>query len=128
MTAVPDPAQEYVWYLAYGSNMNPSVLTGRRRVKPIESIACRVPGYKLDSYVRGYPYIEPAFFSISLRSLADHEPELHGVAHKITAKDYQQIRATEGGGGHPTLGYQDERLKVQLFFLLCKDLSDRSIS
>ena len=112
MAAAADPSPQYVWYLAYGSNMNPSVLTGRRRVQPVESFPCRVPAYKLDSYVRGYPYIEPAFFSISKRTSADPEPELHGVAHKITAKDYQQIRATEGGGGHPTLGYQDEHLKV----------------
>lgn len=93
--------------------MNLKVLTGRRHVKPIESYPCRVPGYVLNTYMRGFPFLEPAFFSVAKRAPMEGEVELHGVAHLITRKDYARIRATEGGHGHPTLGYQDEHLKVR---------------
>lgn len=53
-----------VWYLAYGSNMDPKVLTGRRKIKPIESKVVTVPGYWLSFDIRGIPYLEPCFASI----------------------------------------------------------------
>lgn len=118
MDAAPAQPTEYIWYLAYGSNMNPAVLTTRRGVHPIESHPCRVPGYTLDSHIRGVPFLEPAFFSVSKRT-SEADVELHGVAHKITKKAYDHIRATEGGGGHPTLGYQDEKLKVCKWWYYC---------
>lgn len=33
-----------VFYLAYGSNMSPQVLSGRRRVRPHSSVPCYCPG------------------------------------------------------------------------------------
>eukprot|EP00983_Pelagomonas_calceolata_P045312 1139671-Pelagomonas_calceolata.AAC.1 len=39
-----EPMEGEVWYLAFGSNMSPKVLTGRRNVKPMSSLTCTVPG------------------------------------------------------------------------------------
>jgi len=36
-----------VYYLAYGSNMSPQVLSGRRRVRPHRSVPCYCPGKAL---------------------------------------------------------------------------------
>ncbi|KAI1295220.1 hypothetical protein EDD11_007948 [Mortierella claussenii] len=55
---------ETVWYLAYGSNMDPKVLTGRRKIQPIESVSVIVPGYWLSFDIGGIPFIEPCFASI----------------------------------------------------------------
>jgi hypothetical protein len=54
-----------VWYLGYGSNMSPQVLTGRRRVRPRQSIPCYVPGYHLSFGVQGFPWSEPGFATIT---------------------------------------------------------------
>ncbi|KAJ3365985.1 hypothetical protein GGF32_007485 [Allomyces javanicus] len=88
---------EFVWYLGYGSNMNPKVLTGRRKVVPVESVPVRVPGYKLTFDCPGFPFVEPSFASINVRpDAADPVPELHGVAFKITRAEYAMIVQTEG--------------------------------
>ncbi|KAF9360963.1 hypothetical protein BGX34_007397 [Mortierella sp. NVP85] len=62
-TATQDESST-VWYLAYGSNMEPKVFTGRRKIKPIESKVVNVPGYWLSFDIRGIPYLEPCFASI----------------------------------------------------------------
>ncbi|KAI9149777.1 hypothetical protein H9P43_009956 [Blastocladiella emersonii ATCC 22665] len=101
-----DRANTHLWYLGYGSNMNPKVLTGRRKVHPVESAPVRVPGYKLTFDCRGFPYLEPSFASIDVRDASkDTVPELHGVAFLITKDEYQQIRDTEG------LAYADVEVK-----------------
>ncbi|ORZ39220.1 hypothetical protein BCR44DRAFT_41213 [Catenaria anguillulae PL171] len=89
-----------VWYLGYGSNMNPDVLTGRRRVRPARAVAVSAPGYKLTFQCPGLSYLEPCFASIDVRSLpADsHIPILHGVACDITREEFEMIRQTEGMG------------------------------
>ncbi|KAG0355646.1 hypothetical protein BC939DRAFT_456021 [Gamsiella multidivaricata] len=53
-----------IWYLAYGSNMDPKVLTGRRKIQPIESRPVIVPNYWLSFDIGGIPFIEPCFASI----------------------------------------------------------------
>jgi len=113
----PDPkVDDYLWHIAYGANMNPKVLGGRRGVYPKESVACFVPGYSLGFNMMGFPYIEPAFGSIvshaALEGLPDEEKptvvdgHLHAVAHYITWADMRRIQQTEGGHGHPDYGYQ----------------------
>lgn len=53
---VPATADE-VFYFAYGSNMAPAVLTGRRRVRPRQSLPCSVPSHELTFDVYGMPYV-----------------------------------------------------------------------
>ncbi|KAF9919398.1 hypothetical protein BX616_000009 [Lobosporangium transversale] len=63
-TAAAADGEKTVWYLAYGSNMEPKVLTGRRKIKPIESVPVIVPGYWLSFDIGGIPFVEPCFASI----------------------------------------------------------------
>lgn len=100
-------AEGYVHYLAYGSNMNSKVLSGRRKVFPVASKPCKCPGWVMRYASRGACYMEPAFGVIIPRpdNAPASEPDCHGVAHRITVDEFLQIVATEGGGGHPELGY-----------------------
>lgn len=122
-----------VWYLAYGSNMNPQVLTGRRRVRPQQSLPCCVPGFTLSFGVQGFPWAEPAFATIqpcsgsqsnscmqdacgpgsSSSSWRRHVcagivPCLHGVLHRVNKREWARIKASEGvlGSGNSSVGYQ----------------------
>lgn len=119
-----------VWYLGYGSNMNPQVLTGRRRVRPQQSMPCYVPGYTLSFGVQGFPWAEPGFATIqpcsndsnqcsaeapgsnpsSLRRhvYAGNTPCLHAVLHRVTKKEWAAIKASEGvlGSDNSSIGYQ----------------------
>jgi hypothetical protein len=52
-TWLPPLRHDEVFYLGYGSNMSPQVLTGRRRVRPQQSMPCYVPGYMLSFAVTG---------------------------------------------------------------------------
>ncbi|KAL7750365.1 hypothetical protein RI367_004138 [Sorochytrium milnesiophthora] len=95
--------------------MHPTTLTVRRKVHPLESIPVKVPEFRLTFQAPGFPYVEPAFASIERiaerkqPSRDKAEPEcVHGVAYKITQSDYDRIRDTEMGNGHPGLGYDDE--------------------
>ncbi|KAG0248501.1 hypothetical protein BG011_010211 [Mortierella polycephala] len=55
---------ETIWYLAYGSNMDPKVFSGRRKIKPLESRVVVAPDYWLSFDINGFPYVEPCFASI----------------------------------------------------------------
>ncbi|KAI8894613.1 hypothetical protein BC833DRAFT_530397, partial [Globomyces pollinis-pini] len=99
--------QNQVWYLAYGSNMNEMVLSGRRSVYPSKSIEVVVPGYYLNFNLKGFPYFEPCFASIGKTPIMEDQPTLRGILHLITTAEYDQIRKTEGGGGYADLGYQN---------------------
>lgn len=118
-----------VWYLAYGSNMSPSVLTGRRRVRPEQSLPCYVPGYTLSFAVQGFPWAEPGFATIRacssssndggggyatsdgswrLRVCAGTTPCLHAVLHRVSRREWELIKSSEGvlGGDTSSVGYQ----------------------
>ncbi|CAO3568938.1 unnamed protein product [Mortierella alpina] len=119
-----------LWYLAYGSNMDPAVLAGRRKIQPLESKNVVVPEYWLSFDFAGVPFLEPCFASILKRDQSrvherdyalfvhdrcrygqdfvwdeDHPercypPVLQGVVHKITLWDWRLIVQSEGGWGH----------------------------
>lgn len=124
-----------VWYLGYGSNMNPQVLTGRRRVRPRQSVPCYVPGYHLSFGVQGFPWAEPGFATISpcrgscdsplplgaeqpavqsssswrTRMCAGNVPCLHAVLHRISKQEWEMVKASEGvalGSENSGVGYQ----------------------
>ncbi|KAF9097191.1 hypothetical protein BGX29_008189 [Mortierella sp. GBA35] len=58
------PSPETIWYLAYGSNMEPKVFSGRRKIQPLESLVVTVPDYWLSFDIGGIPFVEPCFASI----------------------------------------------------------------
>ncbi|KAF9178806.1 hypothetical protein BGZ51_005242 [Haplosporangium sp. Z 767] len=64
VTTSGDSTPETIWYLAYGSNMDPKVFSGRRKIKPLESRVVIVPDYWLSFDINGFPYVEPCFASI----------------------------------------------------------------
>ncbi|KAF9579229.1 hypothetical protein BGW38_004596 [Lunasporangiospora selenospora] len=122
--------EKTVWYLAYGSNMDPKVFTGRRKIHPIESRPVIVPEYWLSFDIGGLPYLEPCFASILKKDSSriherayalevhartlegrpfvwdDRHPEnsypptLQGVAHRITLREWQLVIQSEGGWGY----------------------------
>jgi hypothetical protein len=94
-----------VLYFAYGSNMNPFVLSGRRNVFPVTSVPAMIQDWYLNFDVIGLPYLEPAFASIGKKPMFEGQPIVHGVLHEISDEDYRQIQITEGGGGHVGVGY-----------------------
>ncbi len=97
--------------------MNKKTLSGRRKVFPVESKACRVPGYYLNFDCEGILYAEPCFASIGNSPWigSPNSPELQGVAHLISRTDFERIQRTEGGGGHPGLGYQPAKVPVECY-------------
>ncbi|KAF9144908.1 hypothetical protein BG015_012063 [Linnemannia schmuckeri] len=57
-------SEETIWYLAYGSNMDPRILTDSRKIIPLETKRVRVPDYWLSFDLGGIPFSEPCFASI----------------------------------------------------------------
>ncbi|GLC43160.1 hypothetical protein PLESTB_000856700 [Pleodorina starrii] len=128
-----------VWYFAYGSNMNPNTLKGRRQVNPLESRPAVLHGWKLSFRMLGLPYIEPGFGTIervngteggsaaapwsraaasspseSGSSSRRWESEVHGVLHRISVKDWTQVMASEGVGAGKS-GYRVVEVEVALY-------------
>jgi len=93
-----------IWNFAYGGNMNPGVLTGRRGIVPLESAAGRLEGYRLAFTARGFPLVEPAFANI--------EPApgsaVHGVLLRLSASQFRRLDLFEGRG----LAYRHLELAV----------------
>jgi hypothetical protein len=51
------------------------------------------------------PFVEPSFADIEPLAPGDTTPEVQGVCHQITKKEWRGIVATEGGGGVYKHGY-----------------------
>ncbi|CAF3875071.1 unnamed protein product [Rotaria sp. Silwood1] len=91
----PSSYPEYVYNFAYGANLQPKVLSGRRKIQPIESIPGILEGWQLMFDLRGIPAVEPCFGNIK----ENPDAEIHGVLHKMTSKEFKHLLATEGGSG-----------------------------
>lgn len=107
----PSTYPDYVYNFAYGSNMHPNVLTGRRKIKPIESIPGVLEGWQLTFDLRGIPAIEPCFGNIKPNPAS----EVHGVLHKMSSKDFKHLLTTEGGNGINANGYVPHRVNVHTY-------------
>lgn len=127
--------KDLVWYFSYGSNMNPKVFEGRRKINCRDYRVCTVPGYVL-TYTAMLPYIEPAFCTVVPRNELpedDGRPDVHGVAFQITREEYEHVLLTEGGSGwqeyryHPTwtIGHYGEE-EIECFSI--EDSSRRSFN
>ena len=90
--------------------MAPSVLTGRRRVRPRVSLPAAAPGLRLSFGMLGFPFSEPAFATVvgpghPLAAGGADAPPAHGVLHVITREDWAWVCSTEGVGSS-SAGYQ----------------------
>jgi len=104
-----------VWYFAFGSNMNPKILSGRRKIYPTKSLPCYLPGWYLNFNTTAIPFLEPSFASVSQKPAFDSQPEVHGVVHEITRSEYDEVRRTEGGGGHIGIGYESVKINITTY-------------
>ncbi|KAF6263169.1 hypothetical protein COO60DRAFT_511779 [Scenedesmus sp. NREL 46B-D3] len=132
-----------VYYFAFGSNMNPAVLTGRRLVQPSQSLPCSLPTHRLSFGVQGMPYSEPGFATVveipqqeqqqqrqqqppqpqrqQVRPLQKQQqqqqqqpPCAHGVVHRITRLEWAYVKASEGVGSR-SIGYQVVPVQCHLY-------------
>ncbi|GBF90203.1 hypothetical protein Rsub_03336 [Raphidocelis subcapitata] len=106
-------------YFAYGSNMSPSVLTGRRRVRPRVSLPAVAPAQRLSFGMIGLPFSEPAFATLlppghALAAGGAGAPEAHGVVHAVSGEEWSQICRTEGVGARG-VGYQVIEVELELY-------------
>jgi hypothetical protein len=83
-----------IWNFAYGGNMNPGVLSERRQITPLESVAGRLDDYRLAFNTRGFPWVEPAFANV------EYAPGdcVHGVLHRLTEEQFARLDRYEWGG------------------------------
>ncbi len=86
---------EWVWYFAFGANMNDSAFRQRRGLRPMEWRVGRVRGYRLRFNLEGRPRGKAAPANIS----ADTNGEVWGVLYRITRADLVHLDATEGVPG-----------------------------
>ena len=80
-----------LWYFAYGSNLDPAVFEGRRRMHPTDACPARLDGWRL---VFDLPVGsgERAVANVRPDPLAD----VHGVAYRITRNEARHLDRTEG--------------------------------
>jgi hypothetical protein len=106
---------EYKWNFAYGSNMKQSTLINRLSPfpgdpHPVESVPCVARDWVLLFDVYAHPFAEPAFANVRRAP----GKECHGVIHRVTKAQYDNLAATEGGGGAKDMGYQPQEVCVSV--------------
>jgi hypothetical protein len=81
-----------VWYFAYGSNMQPATLGGRRGIVAHRSVPARLAGWQL---VFDKPPLIPVGGAMA-NVVECPGAEVLGVAHAITPEDLDHVDLTEG--------------------------------
>lgn len=107
----PSNYAEYVYNFAYGSNMHPNVLSGRRKIHPLESIPGVLEGWQLTFDLNGVPGIEPCFGNIK----ENPDSEIHGVLHKMTGDEFKRLMRSERGSGVDPNGYIPYKINVHAY-------------
>ncbi len=87
--------KDEVWYFAFGANMHDSAFRERRGMRPPESRAGRVRGYRLRFNLEGRPRGKAAPANLT----PDSHAEAWGVLYRITRADLLHLDATEGVPG-----------------------------
>jgi hypothetical protein len=82
-----------VLYFAYGSNMNSSVMKGRRALDPISQTPAFCAGHRLAFSALGFPPLEPSFASIEPSTIKNL---CHGVLYDLNQLDWLKLCASEG--------------------------------
>ncbi|KAG0293576.1 hypothetical protein BGZ96_002621 [Linnemannia gamsii] len=104
-TSTTTTTPETIWYLAYGSNMDPKVFSGRRKIQPIESLVVTVPNYWLSFDIGGIPYVEPCFASILKMNYSRmHQKEYALEVHSRTMHGREFVW-DESHAEHPQRSY-----------------------
>ena len=72
-----------IWNFAYGGNMNPGVLSERREITPLESVAGRLDDYRLRlGHTEYVPIVIGGMgVDISSAALAHEAARLGGIGH-----------------------------------------------
>ena len=82
----------WVWYFAYGSNMQAATFRGRRGIMPRAAVAAKAVGWRL-------VLDKPPLLSVG-HSFANVVPDpgatVYGVAYEISAEDYAHVEFSEG--------------------------------
>lgn len=92
-TPVPGGAGDgYVWYFAYGSNMQSATFRGRRGIPYRRALAARVPGWRLVFDKPGLLQEGHGYANI----VPDAAASVLGVLYEITAADLAHVELTEG--------------------------------
>lgn len=107
--------KDYVWVFAFGSNMSSAVLSGRRMIKPVESVPAILPGYRLSFNQPGLPYREPGFATVEPLGQDDPERYVHGVAHLMSNSEWNYYKESEGAAGQSDQGYGIISVKVKSY-------------
>jgi hypothetical protein len=94
-----------LWYFAYGSNLDPAVFEGRRRMHPTDACAARLDGWRLVFDLPVGPG-ERAVANVRADPLAD----VHGAAYRITRNEARHLDRTEGV--HLKGGYRRRTVEV----------------
>jgi hypothetical protein len=80
-----------LWSFAYGSNLSPATLVGRRELRPEATRAARLDGYQLTFDIPVGP---------GERGVANLAPDpggcTHGAAYLLSAEDCDRLDRTEG--------------------------------
>jgi hypothetical protein len=100
-------SEEYVWNFAFGSNMSSKVLKGRRKIKPLETVAAKVKDWRV-TFFPMIPYFEPGMGTIERYKGAI----CHGVLVKLTTTEFDQLYASEGG---PNGTYKLSELEAEAY-------------
>ncbi len=87
--------EDEVWYFAFGANMHDSAFRERRGMRPLESRAGHVRGYRLRFNLEGRPRGKAAPANLA----SDPHAEIWGVLYRITRADLLHLDATEGVPG-----------------------------
>jgi cation transport regulator ChaC len=84
-------ARETVWYFGYGSNVDPRTFLGRRRMRPLETAAARLSGWRL-VFDLGVGPGERAVANVR------REPDEHiwGVAYRLDSEAAVRLDRSEG--------------------------------
>lgn len=83
---------DHVWHLAFGSNMSEEVFCGRRGLRPLESRAGCLPGYRLRFNLDGRPLGRAAPANL----FPDPGAEVWGVLYRIRRAGLVHLDSTEG--------------------------------
>ena len=82
----------FVWYFAYGSNMQPATFRGRRGIVPLDVRVARLRGWRL---IFDKPPLLPMGEAMA-NIVEEPGAEVFGVAYAVSAGDLAHIELTEG--------------------------------
>jgi gamma-glutamylcyclotransferase len=83
---------DFVWYFAYGANMDSGTFCDRRGMRPSDSRVGRIAGYRLRFNLDGRPRGRSAPANIC----PDEGAEVWGVLYRISRRELVRLNASEG--------------------------------